>query len=207
MMVRKWIPLLLLFLVLFPGNGQASASEARTQLESTITAVLQELASPAFASKATRESVLASVETIITQRFDFAAFTARAVGRDWQSFNQDQKGRLTDAFTDLLRETYLNKLTGYNGEKVQYLSEISSTDGKRVEVQTAIVIGKNSIPIGYRLQKNSDWKVYDVIVESLSLTQNFRGQFNSLLKNGDVEALITAVTTKAAEARKSNISR
>jgi len=207
MVFRKSMMVCLLAFFLFPATAWAGASEARVQLEASISAVLQELGSPEFASMSNREAILDKVETIITQRFDFASFTSRAVGRNWQSFTPDQKMRLTEAFTDLLRETYLNKLTGYSGENVTYIAEIASTDGTRAEVKTSVAIGGRTIPIDYRLQKTSDWKVYDVIVESLSLTRNFRGQFDSLLQNGDAESLISAVTQKAEETRKSNINR
>ena len=206
MVVRKSILVFLLALFLCPATGLAGEPGPRAQLEASITAALQELASPAFADPANRNAIFNKIEGIVTQRFDFAAFTSRAVGRNWQSFSPDQKKRLTDAFANLLRETYLNKLTGYNGEKVVYTSEILSTDGKRAEVKTTVIIGQRTIPLDYRLQKTSDWKVYDVIVESLSLTRNFRGQFDSILQHGDAEALIRAVEQKAEETRKGNIA-
>lgn len=201
---RSLIIVFLLAVFALPAPAVAAASEARQLLESTINEVLKNLEDPALKNSATQGQVLGRIEKIISARFDFPAFTARASGRAWGNFTPDQQSRLIDAFTHLLRETYLNKLIGYNGETVSYTGEVGSTDGKRVEIQTAIVINGKPVPIAYRMQKKSDWMVYDVIVESMSLTQNFRSQFDALLEKGDVEALIQAVHSKAEEARAKN---
>ena len=191
--------------VLMAGASRAeAASEARTQLEATINDVLAELKKPELKKPATQQEVLSRVEKIILRLFDFNELSMRTVGPGWKNFSDDQKSRFTLAFEDLLRETYLEKLQGYSGETVNYLGETASKDGKRVEIQTSIDIKNKAVPVSYRMLEKEHWVVYDVIIEGVSMVQNYRSQFQELLSKGDAEALITLVAEKAREMEAQN---
>lgn len=193
--------------LLLTGMGASSAraaSEARQQLEKAITSVLAELDDPALHSEPGRKAVLARVEAIIHNFFDFGELSMRTVGPQWKGFTPDQQKRFVDVFTTLLRETYLEKLDGYDGETVSYTGEVSSSKGDKVEVQTVVNMKKKPVPVAYRMLKKSTWRVYDVIIEGVSMVQNYRTQFQDLLAKGDAEALIRQVGVKAEEVRASN---
>lgn len=188
-----------------PSQGVAAgASEPRLVLEKGINAVLKDLSDPALNTPGGRTAVLKRVEDTISSLFDFRELSARAVGPNWKNFTPDQKQRLVDNFTTLLRETYLEKFDVYNGEQVAYSGEVINTKGNRAEIQTNIVMDNKSIPIAYRLIKKEAWAVYDVNIEGVSLVQNFRSQFQSVLLKGDTEALINLVAQKAEETRAEN---
>ena len=111
--------------------------------------------------------------------------------------------RFSDAFAELLLNTYLNKVTGYNGEQVAYVGEVAAPDGKRVEVQTVITMkdGKKT-PVNYRmLPKDGSWRVYDVIIENISLVKNYRTQFQVILNTATPDQLTAKVLEKANEVR------
>ena len=182
----------------------AGLSEPRLILEKGINAVLKDLSDPAISTPNGREAVLKRVENTISELFDFRELSARSVGPNWKSFTPDQQQRLVDNFTTLLRETYLEKFDAYNGEKVAYSGEVMNTKGNRAEIQTTIEIDNKSIPIAYRLIKKATWAVYDVNIEGVSLVQNFRSQFQSVLLNGEIEELIALVAQKAEETRAEN---
>ena len=187
-----------------PGASLAAPSQARQELERTINDVLAELKKPELKKPATRDAVLARVERIIDRLFSFEELSARTVGANWRNFTPDQQKRFIDVFTTLLRETYLEKLDGYSGEIVTYLSETSSTSGDKVEISTTVTIKGTPVPVAYRMLKKNQWKVYDVIIEGVSLVQNYRSQFQQVLVSGDAEKLITQVRAKAEEARAHN---
>ena len=182
----------------------AELSEPRLILEKGINAVLKDLSDPAISTPNGREAVLKRVENTISELFDFRELSARSVGPNWKSFTPDQQQRLVDNFTTLLRETYLEKFDAYSGEKVTYSGEVMNTKGNRAEIQTTIEIDNKSIPIAYRLIKKATWAVYDVNIEGVSLVQNFRSQFQSVLLNGEIEELIALVAQKAEETRAEN---
>lgn len=197
------LPLLAAVLLLNTPKAEA-ASGARIQLEATINDVLTELKKPELKDPYRQQEVLTRVEQIILRLFDFNELSMRTVGPNWKIFSDDQKKRFTLAFEDLLRETYLEKLQGYNGEAVNYTGENASKDGERVEIQTSIDIKNKAVPVSYRMLEKNHWVVYDVIIEGVSMVQNYRSQFQDLLSKGDAEALITLVESKAREMEDQN---
>jgi phospholipid transport system substrate-binding protein len=191
----------LLTLPVLPSPAAAAESEARQSLETTINAVLAELGQPEFKNPASQQQILASVEKIVLTLFDFEELSMRTVGPTWRSFNDDQKVRFQAAFTNLLRESYLEKLNGYDGETVSYLGESYSSDGKRAEIQTSVDVMGKPVPVAYRMIRKQDWVVYDIIIEGVSMVQNYRTQFQDLLSRGSIEQLIQLVDDKASEVR------
>ena len=183
---------------------RAGSSEAHRVLENTINQVLAELQKPELKNPTTRKAVLARIEDIIDDLFSFEELSMRTVGPYWSSFTPNQKKRFMDVFETLLREMYLEKLDGYNGEKVSYLGETVSAKGDRVEIRTSVDIKGKPVPVAYRMLKKSKWEVYDVLIESVSMVQNYRSQFQDILVKNDAEKLIEQVCVKAEEARTHN---
>ena len=204
--MKKILPALLLplFCLMFmQGQAGAAASPARTVLEQTINQVLAELQKPELKNSATRDTVLQRVEGIIRGLFSFQELSMRTVGPEWKNFSPDQKSRFSAAFETLLRETYLEKLDGYNGEQVTYSGELDL--GKnRVEIQTSVNIRNKPVPVSYRMIQKGNWVVYDVVIEGVSMVANYRSQFQSVLARDGAEKLIELVRVKADEARKLN---
>ena len=186
------------------GVAVAAPSQAHQELEKTINAVLAELQKPELKQPATRNAVLARVEKIIDRLFSFEELSSRTVGAAWNKFSPDQKTRFIDVFTTLLRESYLEKLDGYNGETVTYLSETASKAGDKVEINTSVNIRGKPVPVAYRMLKKDRWEVYDVIIEGVSMVQNYRSQFQQVLVSGDAEKLIQLVREKADAAKAYN---
>ena len=203
--MKKILPALLLplFCLMFMQGQACAASPARTALEQTINQVLAELQKPELKNPATRDTVLQRVEGIIRGLFSFQELSMRSVGPEWKNFSPDQKNRFTAAFETLLRETYLEKLDGYNGEQVNYSGELDL--GKnRVEIQTTVNIKNKPVPVSYRMIQKGNWVVYDVVIEGVSMVANYRSQFQSVLARDGAEKLIELVRVKADEARKLN---
>ena len=165
---------------------------------------MKELENPGLQNPAQRTAILDRVEQIIQRLFDAEELSSRTVGPSWKTFTPTQKTQFTEAFTQLLRQPYLEKLEGYNGERVSYTGETASTNGDRVEIQTTVSIKGKDVPVAYRMLKKSQWEVYDVIIEGVSMVQNYRSQFQQLLVSGDADKLIEQVRTKAEEARAHN---
>ena len=126
------------------------------------------------------------------------------MGPRWRQFSPAERQEFREAFAELLNKTYVNKIDGYNGETIAYTGERSS--GGKTEVQTVLTMknGKK-IPVAYRLlQKPDGWKVYDVLIENISLVKNYRTQFQDILNNSSTSQLIGRIRAKAAEAGESH---
>lgn len=187
---------------LMPISASAQpAQQAKQTLETAVDRVLDNIRNPDYVNPATREPLKRQIEDEIYHIFDFGEFSSRTVGPRWREFNPETRKKFADAFANLLFNTYLNKVTGYNGEKVDWLGEVVSKDGRQVEVRTSISMkdGKK-IPVYYRmLDKNGSWRVFDVIIENISLVKNYRTQFQSILNTATPDQLIEKINAKARE--------
>ncbi|MDR1659274.1 MAG: ABC transporter substrate-binding protein [Desulfovibrio sp.] len=183
-------------------GADADASQARRALEVSIGRILACIKNPDYVNPATRSYLRQQIEEEVLHIFDFSEFSSRTVGQRWRTFTPEQQKRFGDAFADLLISTYVNKIDGYNGEQVDYAGEVSS--GGRVEVRTVITMkdGKK-VPVSYRmLPKEGAWRVYDVLIENISLVKNYRAQFQDILNKDVPDKLIERIGDKAREARR-----
>ncbi len=196
--------LLIAFTAFFISYAPAFANqEALNTVKTSIDQVVAIVSDPTFSNPSTHAAKEAEAESIIMQLFDFSEFSARTVGRNWRNFNEDQKKRFEDAFTHLLRDTYIDSLESYNGEQVLYDSVIEGNNGTRVEVRTFVLADNKKIPFAFRmLKKNNTWLVYDVLIENISLIKNYREQFASFLNSSNPDELIAKVIEKNKELHK-----
>lgn len=134
---------------------------------------------------------------IIRKVFDFEGITERAVGRNWKLFSPEQKRAFTDVFTQLLGNSYLDKIQGgFNNEKVEFLSQELLSDAK-ARVKTKIVREVDAIPVEYSMRPDGGtWRIYDVNIEGVSLVQNYRSQFDQILSKDSPDVLIERVRAK-----------
>jgi phospholipid transport system substrate-binding protein len=123
----------------------------------------------------------------------------RAMARHWAARTPEQRKRFTELFTDLLEASYVDKIEGYGGEKIVYLSE--SVDGDTVTVRSKFVTKRGTeVPIDYRMQKDGTrFRVYDVTIEGVSLVSNYRTQFNKIIVQSSYEELVKKMEQKQLE--------
>ena len=177
------------------------AQDARQALATAVNRIMDDIKNPDFVNPATRGPLRARIEDEVYHIFDFPEFSSRTVGPRWRDFTPEEKKRFSDAFANLLFNTYLSKVTGYNGESVVYNGETVSRDGNVVEVKTTIALkdGKRT-PVNYRMSfRDGSWRVFDVIIENISLVRNYRTQFQDILKKASPDELIARVNQKAKE--------
>ena len=130
----------------------------------------------------------------------FNEFFPEEPGQNWTKLNTGQQKEFTELYTSILEDAYVDKIVTYTDEKVLYSKENQLTE-KTVEVQTTIVTKKCDIPIFYRvIQKGIEWRVYDVVIEGVSLINNYRTQFREILANKTPEALLETLRKKVGKA-------
>ena len=181
-------------LALFP--SLALAGEPQQTLQGSVDKAITLLRDPSYkdaaAKPAMREKLIATIQTI----FDAKELSRRALATNWDKFSADQQERFSKAFLTLLQNTYLDRIEAYTDEKVNYLSEkLLAAD--KAEVATTVSSKGKDIPITYRMLKADGWKVYDVIIEGVSLVQNYRNQFAQILMKETPDALIDKLTKKS----------
>jgi phospholipid transport system substrate-binding protein len=186
----------LMLLAMSPGAHAASALETLKTDVHEVLAVLRDPNLKALSARKLREEkVLAVVEPM----FDELELSRRSLARNWEKFSSDQQGEFVVLFRKVLENAYLDKILAYTDEQVAFDKEITLSPD-RAEVETRIVTASKEIPITYRLiLKNGRWKVYDVVIEGVSLVQNYRSQFNELLVKNSPGQVLAILQKKVEE--------
>jgi len=139
-------------------------------------------------------------EKKVLPNFDFQRMTQLAVGRAWREANPAQKKALENAFRSLLVSTYTTALSQASNanQTVEVKPAPVKPGDDDVTVKTLVKEpGRQPIPIDYRMAKTpSGWKVYDVVVENLSLVTNYRGSFNTEITRSGIDGLIKTLEAK-----------
>lgn len=136
------------------------------------------------------------LEKTVGARFDYQEMSRRALGAPWNTLSEPEKQEFVSLFQTLLTNSYADKIETYSGEGVQYLNE--RTEKEYAEVRTKVLSGKTEIPLDYRLiHKSDDWRVYDVVVDGVSLVNNYRGQFSKILRASSYSDLVDQLRKKS----------
>lgn len=188
------------------------AAEQKTAMASVQMPIQQGidlLRSPEYKDVSKREIQRDKIWEIVRQAFDFTEVAMRALAQDWKNFNKEQRAEFTEVFATLLKNTYIDKLQSeFQDETVQFLTEEKISDDKRVVKTKVIRNGKIEIPMDYSMRlKEGQWKVYDVVVEGVSLVKNYRTQFKDILSKETPDQLITRLKEKVTKQDKDRIEK
>ena len=175
---------------------RAQAGEATEAMRATIGEVLRILADKDLKQPSKANERRQQLEKVVGERFDYQEMSRRSMGAPWANLAEKDKQEFVSLFQTLLVNTYADKIESYSGEGVQYVNE--RNEKEYAEVRTKVLTGKTEIPLDYRLlHKGSDWRVYDVVVDGVSLVNNYRGQFSKILRNGSYADLVEQLRKKS----------
>jgi phospholipid transport system substrate-binding protein len=143
----------------------------------------------------------AEILQIVDKYFDFGEMAKRSLGRSWKEQSPQKQQEFVDLFKQLLFNNYAGRVETYTGTDEQLVYDEQKIDGDYALVKTRVLNYKNAnIQLDYRLKlTNGEWKVYDVVVEGVSLVDNYRGQFNSILASKPFDALLGQLKEKVAD--------
>ena len=146
------------------------------------------------------KTLVSAAEQKVLPHFDFARMTQLAVGRQWKEAKPEQRKALEEGFRTLLVNTFWAAIT--NGVTPADKVEVKPGQGSGDDVVVKTIVhrsGKPPVPVDYRLAKKGDgWKVYDVVVENVSLVQTYRGSFSEEIARSGIDGLIKVLEQKNA---------
>ncbi len=190
----RWLSFLVgvsyLFVAL-PLSAGAPSDQTRATIEKVL-AILKE--------SSVKSERLDRLRQVINPSFDFAEMAKRSLGSHWQRRNPAEQQEFVKLFTDLVESSYVDAIESYNGEKVVVANEKQDKDF--AEVNTKIVTKKGEeFAIDYKLHQTSgSWKIYDTVIENVSLVNNYRSQFNRVIGKSSYEALLSQMKAKQFDA-------
>ena len=181
---------------IFP-RGSANAGVPTEQVRSTVDQVIAILADPSLKPESKQKERREQLRRVIFARFDFAEMAQSSLGPEWRRRTPEEQQEFVNLFTDLLQESYIGTIESYSGDKVGYNRELQEKDN--AEVQTTLTTrGEAAYSINYRLRLvDKDWKVYDVIIENISVVNNYRSQFSRVISKSSYQELLRTMKEKA----------
>ena len=128
------------------------------------------------------------LEEVIASHFDYAEMSKRALAAHWIPLTTGERAEFVELFKSFLSDRYAEKIEGYSGQEVFYLSE--RIEGNYAEVRTELRSSKIGIPMDYRLHvKDGTWHAYDLVVDGVSLVKNYRSQFEKIINKSSYQEL------------------
>jgi phospholipid transport system substrate-binding protein len=192
--------LTVLSLATFVAQAVYADSQALRDLKIHIASVQQVLVDPKLADLQKRPQRRHLAVTILHQLFDFQEMSRRTLGANARRYS-DRLAEFTPLFVGLLEQAYIGKLEENGDAKIQFLKEI--VDGQDIEVETKTRLKDGSeYSVNYKLKFTpAGWRAYDVVVEGVSLVNNYRSQFDRFLSKKSFDELLQVLREK-----KSNFS-
>jgi len=195
------------FLLGWGGIVSADTAAAEKLVRDNAQKVLQILSDNKDKVKEDPQFLYKLVNEVILPNVDFTAMSKLVLAKNWRSASEEQRNRFVEEFKGMLVRTYTNSLTDYAGNtEIVYLKSVDKKEGKYVTVYTEIVqSGKPNIPVDYSLRKTSEgYKIYDVVIEGLSLVKNYRTSFSKQISETSLDALIEDMAQKNSRGQAKN---
>lgn len=132
----------------------------------------------------------AQVAAIVAERFDFESMTSRVLATNWKRASAAEKRKITGLFQAMLTDTYWRKFSAFSDHEVEFLA-VQTRSADHVSYQTLIKSKTTNIPVDYKLYRvGGTWMAYDVVIEQVSLVRNYRGKFQTIVRNDGIGGLI-----------------
>jgi len=140
------------------------------------------------------------LKSVINPKFDFAEMAKRSLGPHWQRRSPEEQKTFVELFTELVEGAYLDAIESYNGEKVVIVKD--TQDKTFADVTSKVMTKKGEeFAVDYKLQQvDGGWKVYDVVLENVSVINNYRSQFNRVIGKSSYEDLLSKMKDKQFDA-------
>jgi phospholipid transport system substrate-binding protein len=183
------LAIIALALGLAPAQPASAATPTET-LKAYSDVVLKILEDPALKAPERKSERRAAVRKVAEEIFDLSETAKRALGPHWNQRTPAEREEFTALFAELLESTYIARIDEYGGERIRYTGE--KIEGDLATVQSRVVTKKGSeAPVDARLLKRGDkWYIYDVTIEGVSLVNNYRTQFDRIIRSSSYNELV-----------------
>lgn len=174
----------------------ALASGPMEAIKGSIDDALRILADKDLQGKDKSKERRQKLEAVVSSRFSYEEMSRRTLGAQWAKMSEAEREEFVELFRGLLVNSYADRVESYSGDPINYVGE--RVENEYAEVRTRVMLGQAEVPLDYRLiKRDGDWRVYDVVIDGISLVSNYRGQFSKILKNGSYQDLVEQLRKKS----------
>jgi len=185
-------------LVLAMGVAPMAAGTATAAIKNTIKQMFVILNDEELKAPGKAEERRQQLEKVIGNRIAYDEMAKRSLGPQWAQLNEEERQEFVRLYAQLLRDTYSSRFDRYSDEKVEFLQE--TLQGDYAEVRTRLTSSKFNLDVDYRmLQRAGDWRVYDIVVDGISLVHSYREQFTKIIRTYSYEELVSKLRQKTGE--------
>lgn len=198
LVARTLLTVLLAIAASTASNAASANTGALEMVQQTSERMIAALKADREAIKADPTRLYPLVEDIVLPHFDFERMSSWVLGKHWRTATDTQKKHFVQEFRMLLVRTYATAMAEYRDQEIVYLPLKAEPGADDVNVRSEVRMpGGPPIPVNYSLYlKNGEWKVYDVIIDGVSLVANYRTTFSNDIKQGGLDALIDRLATR-----------
>jgi len=174
----------------------STAGGPTEQVRTTVDRVLTLIRNLSPKSKAQTEAQRAQLVEVISPRFDFSEMAKRSLGRHWAGRTPEEQREFVKVFGALMGKSYADNIEFYNTQNVLYIRE--REDQNYAQVDTRIVAEKGSpLSVNYKLHSvDREWKIYDLVIEDISMVNNYRSQFDRIIARSSFADLVRTMKEK-----------
>jgi phospholipid transport system substrate-binding protein len=195
--IRAWLrrAVVVTAALLASGVATAVAGEPTNELRQHVDQALRVLADPALNDKPDERR--AAVFKIAEDVVDFGEIARLSLGRHWQRLSAAEHTEFTHLLATVIERSYMTYVESYDGEKVTYTGE--TIDGDRAVVRSKIVTKQGEqTRVDYRMVRapGGTWRIYDIVMEGVSLVSSYRAQFNQVMRTGSYQDLVHRLKAK-----------
>jgi phospholipid transport system substrate-binding protein len=150
-----------------------------------------------------REARWKKIGLIINDRFDFRSMSQSVLATNWKKATPEERKNFVEFFSQYIEETYRKKIESYSNQDVIITGE--TIRGKKAIVETRIVTDTTEIPVDYKLKNNNGtWYAYDVVIEGVSLVNNYRSTFAAIVNNDGMDGLLDDIQRRIDKHKEEN---
>jgi phospholipid transport system substrate-binding protein len=199
-MTKLFATLLAFLAFALPAAAQEQSPEAL--VKQVTDDILQALKTDKKLAAGDKQRALQIAEEKVLPHIDFEEATRLAVGRAWAQASPEQKKQLVSEFRRMLVRIYSNAISPYQGQTIKVAPVRMKPGDTEVTVHnTFIRSGGKGIPFDYSMRKTEKgWKIYDIVVEGISLVLTYRSEFDAVVKQQGIDGLIKALAQKNSPA-------
>ena len=184
------------FILSLASLTSANAGAPLDLVRTTVDRAIQILKDPKLSSPDKKKERVDRLREALDAIFDYEEMAKRALGYHWRQRTRAEQEEFVKLFREFLQRVYSDKIGLYGGEQVRFGREVM--DDEFAQVESTIIQPKGEeIAVVYKLrQVNGQWKVYDAIVENISIVNNYRSQFDRVISSSSYEELVKRLREK-----------
>lgn len=187
-------------------GGEDGLQASQQVIESVSTQIQQKLKDKTFAQNFAQ--VTEFISGVISPHTDFDKIAPLVLGKHWKTATTEEQQHFKHEFQTLIVRTYSRAFIEYNDWTIRFMPVERSNEATKVIVKTEVLQpGLQAVDVNYRMfqsngdQSNGEWKVYDILINGVSLVTNYRSTFNDEINTkGSLSAVIDGLVKRNAEA-------